>query len=58
MKNIRSSVKKQVPGDHSIALFAIAIGVFSVVVLWQVISVFYGQVMDLVSMQQLTASVR
>jgi hypothetical protein len=55
MKNRLSSVFKCITGGESCALFAIAVTVFSVVILWQIITVIHGHLMDYASLQHMTA---
>ena len=55
MKKRLSSFMKCMAGGDSCTLFAIAVTVFSVVILWQVITALHGHIMDFVSLQQMTA---
>jgi len=55
MKNRLSSAIKCITGGDSCTLFAIIVTVFSVVILWQVVTVVQQQIMDFVSLQQMTA---
>jgi hypothetical protein len=55
MKNRLSSVIKCITGGESCTLFAIVVTVFSVVILWQVITAVHGYIMDFASLQQMTA---
>jgi hypothetical protein len=55
MKKRLSSVFNCIAAGESCTLFAIAVTVFSVVILWQVITALHGHIMDYVSLQQMTA---
>jgi hypothetical protein len=55
MKKRLSSAMKCITGGDSCTLFAIVITVFSVAILWQVVTSLHGYIMDFVSIQQMTA---